>query len=298
MATATTTLILSNNTQANFNAWAQWIHDRLAAFGLIQTADTGQLANPIVAAVPAGNTPAGYEIWRLNDALQATKPVFIKIEYGTGGASAPVGMGVWITIGTGSNGAGSLTGALTFRISGLINGYITAPQNLYASGDASRFCFALGSDPIVPNNQNYIYFGVERTKNADGTDSVEGAILLITQYSSNSGSTCNHQTMPFVGSNNGLEVFGTGDLPTSGQTTGVFGTDMMTFAIRPQLFYPRNPMMNWCVYYNADFVRETPVTLDAYGANHTYLPLGTGPTSSPKFNQTGNTSARLMMRWE
>jgi hypothetical protein len=71
---------------ATFRAWGSGIAAQIAAMGLVQTSDTGQI-NWVTVARPALNTIAGYEIWRFNDALQATKPVFIRIDYGT---SSPV----------------------------------------------------------------------------------------------------------------------------------------------------------------------------------------------------------------
>lgn len=95
-------------TDAAFRAWAQMIHDSLAAVGLIQTADTGQI-NLATVLTPATSTFAGYEIWRFNDSDQANNPIYFKIEYGKGGLASREN---WrINVGTGSDGAGTLTNA-------------------------------------------------------------------------------------------------------------------------------------------------------------------------------------------
>jgi hypothetical protein len=92
---------------AEFRAWAQGIHDGLASFAdLTQTADTGQI-NIATANRPAANGVAGYEVWRFNDAMQATMPVFFKLEYGID--NSPTLPQLIITIGKGSNGAGTIT---------------------------------------------------------------------------------------------------------------------------------------------------------------------------------------------
>jgi hypothetical protein len=54
---------------------------------------------------------ACYAVYRMADALQATAPIFMRITYGSGnfGTGTPV-PAFWVTLGTGSNGAGVITG--------------------------------------------------------------------------------------------------------------------------------------------------------------------------------------------
>lgn len=73
---ATTTLINTVTTDAAFRTWGLAYNAKLAAAGLVQTADTGQIDWATVLAATAINTVQGYEIWRFDDALQATVPVF------------------------------------------------------------------------------------------------------------------------------------------------------------------------------------------------------------------------------
>ena len=101
-----------HTTTAGFRVWGSEFHAQLVAVGLTLTSDTGQI-NWTTITIPAINTSAGYEIWRFNDTLQATTPVFLKIEFGTAGvATQPA---VWITVGNGSNGSGTLTGLTSSR---------------------------------------------------------------------------------------------------------------------------------------------------------------------------------------
>lgn len=96
------------------------LHDNLIEAGLVQTGDTGQLDIDAVAALPADNTYAGYRMYRFNDALQATSPIFIKIEFGCGpeGLSASSNTGqrrgrclrTRVTYGKETNGAGIFVG--------------------------------------------------------------------------------------------------------------------------------------------------------------------------------------------
>ena len=68
-------------------AWkliCQDIHDALLLAGLTQTATAGQLDIAGVAALPADNSYAGFREYAFSDALQATAPVILKLEFGCG----------------------------------------------------------------------------------------------------------------------------------------------------------------------------------------------------------------------
>jgi hypothetical protein len=130
MTTATTNTPVSNAASANFRAWGLEMNTQLAAVGLTQTADTGQI-NWTTVALPAANTIAGFEIWRFNDALQATSPIFIKIQYGAASlTSTPL---IQIQVGQGSNGSGTLTGTLMTNVA------IAAAQQSSSTTNAPSF---------------------------------------------------------------------------------------------------------------------------------------------------------------
>src|SRR3954452_19330861 len=100
-------ILAGANNDAEFRTWGSAIGPQIAAMGLVQTADTGQI-NWATVLRPGLNTSAGYEIWRFADALQATKPVFIRIEYGI--AAVTDRMRIIARVGTATDGAGTLTG--------------------------------------------------------------------------------------------------------------------------------------------------------------------------------------------
>ena len=106
-------------TSVLFRGWVQGIHKALEEVGLVQTSDTGQINTETVENPGSTNTEAGYEIWRFNDVRQATAPVYFKIAYGAG---ANVNRArLWVTVGTGSDGSGTITGTKTINNSGLNN---------------------------------------------------------------------------------------------------------------------------------------------------------------------------------
>ena len=78
----------------------------LTAAGFVRTSDTGQL-DPTTVLKPGASSISGYDVWRFNDDAQATKPIFFKLEYGAGSSAARFNL--WITVGTGSDGAGNIT---------------------------------------------------------------------------------------------------------------------------------------------------------------------------------------------
>src|SRR5688572_17990860 len=104
MAKKAWTFDTTHSSAATFAVWGKALSDALTEKGLPKTADTGQinwLSPP--AYNGTGGTAMGYENRRFDDALQATAPIFIKIEYGTGASSTNKAPGIWVTVGTGSD---------------------------------------------------------------------------------------------------------------------------------------------------------------------------------------------------
>jgi hypothetical protein len=176
--------VRTNNTDADFRAWAQFIHDVLDAGGWVQTSDTGQIDLGTVTVPTGANEKKGYEIWRMDDTLQATAPVFMRIDYGSGGSAATPG--IWLELGLGSDGAGAITdvrfssteemGGTSALITGLSSGTSADNVMLGSAGD-SRFAFALFSDNMFGNGAGGPQFGVERLKTEDGGDSPSGLFV-------------------------------------------------------------------------------------------------------------------------
>jgi hypothetical protein len=113
MTTQTFSTVFANTTDADFRAWGLEFSNALRACGLAVTTDTGQINWTTVLHPTVANTAAGYEVYKFTDALQATYPIFVKVEYGTGPLVAQPD--IWITIGTATNGAGTLSGSLMAR---------------------------------------------------------------------------------------------------------------------------------------------------------------------------------------
>jgi hypothetical protein len=163
----------SNNT--DFQSWVTGVHNALVAVGLVQTADTGQI-NPATVALPGAiTTSAGYEIWRFSDALQATLPIFIKLEYGTGSViSRP---SFWITVGSATNGAGILSGALSTRQQQAAATSKTAGATLPLYVCAGSGYIHLSANSESASNSTLL-FGIERTRDVSGATTADGYIVM------------------------------------------------------------------------------------------------------------------------
>lgn len=101
-------------TDAGFRAWGSMFAKGLKEVGLVQTADTGQINWETVETPGENNTDAGYEVWRFNDALQETQPIYLKIIYGRALSASRLRLA--FQVGTGSDGAGNLEGKKGFGL--------------------------------------------------------------------------------------------------------------------------------------------------------------------------------------
>lgn len=90
-------------------AAVQEILDLLSTAGFVQTADSGQIDPGTV--VGAAGAISGYSVHRMNDSLQSIAPVFFKLVYGYGNSAGK--LRVDIQFGTGTDGAGTLTGQVS-----------------------------------------------------------------------------------------------------------------------------------------------------------------------------------------
>lgn len=110
---ATTATVIDHSSDAAFRTWvAEIISTFTSVLTLVQTSDTGQINTSTVTRPGGTNASAGYAIFRFSDTLQATAPVFIRMDFGNA-ANATTQPQMWITVGTSTNGAGTITGTKT-----------------------------------------------------------------------------------------------------------------------------------------------------------------------------------------
>lgn len=114
MTTAAWSSPVDMASDATLRAWGSELNAKFAEVGLVQSADTGQVDWATITKQSV-NAIIGYEIWQFDDALQSTYPIFFKIEYYMGSVNTGYPPMFYLTVGTGSNGSGTLTGQTSTR---------------------------------------------------------------------------------------------------------------------------------------------------------------------------------------
>ena len=219
-----------------------------------------------LAAAPGTNTYV-YEIWGMGSALQATSPFYLKMEYGTGAWAA--GPRIYFTLGTGTNGAGALSGNVGTRI---INsgggGQSTNLYQCYFSGSSDRFGCILWQ--LAPSSLCRI-FCFDRSKDTNGNDT--GAYVT---HISCGFTQCTQQTVFKVGSGT-VTTLETGTanrwatvLPIT-NTTGVVNDLTHVSPVYPLVGQVDNPSLMAMVGLTADFAEGAVFAAQVYGAYHNYL---------------------------
>lgn len=284
MATHTASAAYTNATDAQFRAWGSMISTALSTLGWVQTADTGQINWTTVLAPTVGNTIMGYEVWRMNDSLQSSSPVFMKIEYSSGAAAAnPL---LWFTFGTASNGTGTLTGHVTTRLSRTFAASASNVSSLF-SGTSSRFSMFFGFG--LNSAANGLWLNIERTRDASGNETIEGFIWA--------HGTSAAVSIQFVSTAAGLGVVETtlGVLmPSLGG--GASGSSIAVYPVFATKGVFLNPLLGILGYFTATIGDGSSPAFGYYGNTHTYIALGVRVTTA--ILRGGSTGGSLMILWE
>lgn len=173
----------TQTTDAEFRAWVTAISNGFQAL-FTKVTQSGEINLATVLKPASGGTSQGFEVYRFNDSLQATAPLFFKIEYGSAGAATSPGC--WLTIGKGADGSGTITSVLLARqqIFYINSGSATVYNSYVGSGDGSCLIFSLfPSAPGITGQGSYCV--VERSRDGSGNATAAGVFW---QYSGQSNS--------------------------------------------------------------------------------------------------------------
>lgn len=285
MATDTRTFVCGTaQTAANFRAFIANTRASLVAAGAARTADTGQIDPTTATASASTNTSSGYEIWALNDSLQATAPVYLKLEYGTGSAGNSI-VGMWITWGTGTDGAGNLTGQVTTRRQLSSNGNWSATTTVYSCFTGSTFTFWHATSASLG-----IGFSLHRTYNAAGAITNDGSIGLYWDQAVGRTVAALPRTGSIPSARGCSSTFGgLGSMPTSTPADIALGSVPWPFSG----VWRYSLMM---LYNITDITAGTPFTLTFLTASHTFIPLGLWTAGQSDLGASTNTA--LIVPWE
>lgn len=162
---------LHSTDSAGFRAWGSTVSAQIGAM-LTRVTQTGDIDWATVTAPSGSGVYAGSEVFRFNDPLQATHPLFIKFEYGNG--SYYTAAGLRVTVGKSVDGAGAIGGVL-LAATAVINhaGLSEGVSNCYISGGASWFALSLA--PLDTGLAGLFY--IERSVNSGGAPT--GDALMI-----------------------------------------------------------------------------------------------------------------------
>lgn len=291
MSASTVALPSFFNTDADFRTYCQAIHDALTAAGWVQTGDSGQINLATVAKPAAINTAQGYEIWRMADALQGTVPYFMKIEYGS--AAAVDRPSLWHTVGSGSNGSGTITGtgiSSRFQVGQAVSDSAGNTRNCFFSGDTNRF--AMYGSFVSGAATGRFWWGVERTYDSSGNPTSDGAMYLARCVLGTGQDLCQvipQGTATSTGTN-GQQFLNPG-LGNAGQFT-VNGANV---AVVPFIYFFGKPFFskNWLTYKDADITEGAVIATVTGGGTVNYMPFKSS-SASAKY-QDGTTGALAMV---
>lgn len=163
-----------SQTAVTWKANVKGLHDALIAVGLVQTSDTGQYDVNAIAAVPAQNASGGYTMYRFNDSLAGSAPIYLRIDWFTVNA-ATLKPSVRFSVGQGSNGAGVLTSPLggTRTLAAISTTAASASVTSYLAAGDGYLCICLW--PGATSQNSFGFFIIERHR--DDSNAVTGGVI-------------------------------------------------------------------------------------------------------------------------
>lgn len=284
---------------------------------LTRSNDSGQVNWASLAAI--GSTYGrDFEIFQLNDTLQATKPIFLRLDYLQTNTSGAAGY-VVASVGTATDGAGNLSGVMA-QGQYLVNNFVdnnAASRFAYASTDGSYIALMFNLQTFTAvgptNNDSMAALVLERTRDADGTPNGNG--YTVWRWQQTAPGFVAAPTSSYVGMiARSYDIaayqppvtydYGA-TLPLVGQLNSYF-TGSSAIAYPAYTFAGLTPqgaskalMFGWAT----DWPTKTPVTITHFGTPMQFLPIGlNASTQIPAITAPGTNTVRTglspLFRWE
>ena len=295
MTTASSDSLLQHTNDADFRVWAQQFEALLVAAGLVVTSDTGQV-DLTTMTKPVGGI-AGYRMYRFNDALQATAPIYIRVGFGTStlNSGAPQ---MNVQVGTGTNGANSL-------LAGAVTGVFLMNPSSAPLGSGTPFkskaCVVEGCAWISfkynysGTNSCQLGFLVARSCDSAGNPTSHGFLLVSDLQSA----TTRYQQVLLDGPTVSASSQSLTCMIPSSYVSSVVGTDVQFW--KHYMAVPRSRCVPYllCCNYTVDTPYETQRSLTVIGGTaRNYICIGKGlGTGGAGLSLTG-TMIGLMLIWE
>lgn len=293
MATFTASLTRSGTfSDAEFQAVNTFISASLESAGITKTADTGQIDTTTENWPGSNNTSAGYEIRQFTDALASTKPVVFKMEYGRGGSTNYYNL--WLTIGTGSDGSGAITGELLSRTE-MGNPLASSPATAapsFISGGTNRFVIVCYTD----SSSNCFFVAMERTLDATKTVTDRGINFLYGRQVASA--QFRSRFIPFSGLLPAEDQAGGALMPAS-QTSGLHSSgDVAVYPVYTfgagELIMPQSQIL--AVFQNDFGAGNVEFTANVLGSNQVCIAIDTTAPMAHVARQQNN--ARMAIRYD
>lgn len=287
MSISTVSMTPDNTSDATYRVWTKAIFDNIVAGGWVQTSDTGQITFTTVTKPTVINTTSGYSILRMNDSLQSTAPVFMKLEYGCG--SNVTYPALWITLGTAMDGSGSFIGTTSTRFQiGTQAGGATAYTSRFSIAPNRLVMWLWASATGAP------LICIERTHDSSGGDTTLG--VMCWAYGHGAATATNSFVLLFNGPITGSNAYWNTSLPP-GLSSNAWATDIYLYPVRTWGAGETSPSNQMMVYYTSDLTPYNPVDIKMWdGVTRTMFPIGVMYVAS-SYGATTSYAA-LAIRWE
>lgn len=304
MATALLNLAPDNSSDAAFRLWGKGIADQIIAFGWTRTGDTGMINWTSVTRPTFSADYRGYDIFQMGDALNGTTgPVVLKIQYG-GESSSGQDPAFKISVANRSNGAGTLLGnsydSTKIQVSDTTRS--TSQYRCAMSGDTNRLCMALW-DNGAGGNAETLFISIERSHDANGADTDDGFILIISANQNSVTSILTNQLFlpkETLGIPQNTSTHLAALVPyTEIAPNSIYAGKVGIYPIFPYYGIQGNPSSNLAVYYRNDLSLYSVNTVAIYGASHTFRAMGGSPLAiKTNAGTTSSSDSGLVMRYE
>lgn len=186
MARSTYARPATYSTEALRKAMHQFFADIMTAGGITKTTDTGQINFATATFLDNANSILhGYEIREFTDTLAGTFPIRVRVEY-RNGVNGNTDLNWWISAGTGSDGAGNLTGLFMPSTQFKVGKDISSVRNCFACSEDGNLV-AVASNRTDTSTSGVTHLGIERTRDQNGDPTSDG--LTVYHANDNNGLT-------------------------------------------------------------------------------------------------------------
>lgn len=277
-----------------FRAYHKDVSDTIKDAGASLTADTGQI-NFTTVTRPASGAFAGYEIFKLDtDTKFADLGLYIKLEYGLGDFSGPA---FAFSAGTGTDGAGNLTGVVSTRQT-FINSVAGSTGTVRATTGDGRFCVVphVWSAARTNAGGNYLFL-VERLRDDAGALTDDGFYVLMMGPKNPAFNFHCEVVTP----SNSVSLTSDKLSAWPRNASGISGDDTYLASIFPVVKHKALAAISSALlYYQTDFTTGTTFSVSRFGTNRTYLPLGQirGDTTYWPNSNFGHNNVGIAIQWE